>query len=437
MKNIRLLVTIATLALPSAGAVERAWAFHSGGVAECEGCHTMHNSYEGRSMSLNAIPAGATNRYLMLGSDASSTCLNCHEQTGDSGPNSHHVSTPGSELPTGQPPKQLSPGGDFGWLKKSYNWTSASGQPVSYSYGERHGHNIVSSDYGYFQDGTKSSAPGGSYPSSSLSCISCHDPHGKYRRSQSGSITTSGLPVRDSGSLVGSPDPSATSAVGVYRMLGGVGYKPKSVTGSYEFVYPPPTAVAPDTYNRSESATQTRVAYGTGMSNWCRNCHANIHTDSSGFKHPAGDSSAALRRSDISIYYNSYVKDGTVSGVQATSFLSLVPFETGDTSYATLKNIVTTTPTMGPNTSSDAAVVMCLSCHRAHASGWDNILRWNNKTSKIVHSGSYAQEGYAYQPYGQGRATLEAQKANYDIPASSFASEQNPLCYKCHQTGTK
>ena len=121
-------VIIPTAALISILAVEGAWAFHDGGVAECEGCHTIHNSVSGQSASVNAIAAGTANNYLMLGSDASSTCLNCHEHAGDAGPTAHHVSTPGSEVPAGQPPKQLTPGGDFGWLKKSFSWTSASGQ---------------------------------------------------------------------------------------------------------------------------------------------------------------------------------------------------------------------------------------------------------------------------------------------------------------------
>ena len=46
------------------------FAFHSGGVAECGGCHSMHSPN----------PAGTS---LLTGSDPSSTCLSCHERAGD------------------------------------------------------------------------------------------------------------------------------------------------------------------------------------------------------------------------------------------------------------------------------------------------------------------------------------------------------------------
>ena len=211
--KILLLLIVPAVALFAFTDREKAFAFHDGSVAECEGCHTMHNSSGGQSMSVNARPPFMANQYLLLGSDSSSVCLNCHQQAGDVGPTSYHISTPSIEMPPGLPPKQLSPGGDFGWLKKSYSWLPGLAQPLATSNGERHGHNIRSTDFDYAQDTTKTAAPGGSYPSLSLSCISCHDPHGKYRRNLDGTIRTSGLPVKESGSYSTSPDPD-TLAIG-------------------------------------------------------------------------------------------------------------------------------------------------------------------------------------------------------------------------------
>ena len=416
----------------------KANAFHQGGAGECEGCHTMHNSYEGMPVTpTNQI--GATGMFLLKGSDASSVCLSCHQKSGDTGPASFHISTADTDMPFGSPPRQLTPGGDFGWLKKNYTWIPTLGASPLTSPGDSHGHNIVAQDYGYFADSYKTTSPGGFYPAANMGCTSCHDPHGKYRRFADGSIATAGTTIKDSGSLAGGPDPDTQQSVGVYRLLGGVGYKPRSMGGGFAFIYNPPAAVAPDTYNRSESLTQTRVAYGAGMSDWCRNCHANIHKDSgtTPLKHPTDSNDGQLRRSDISTYYDKYVKDGDLSGIEANAYLSLVPFELGIANYVTLKSTVTTTPTMGPSTTSDSPAVMCLSCHRAHASGWDSSMRWNNKTAKIVHNSKYSQESDPFQPFGQGRNSLEAQKAYYDIPATLFAGEQNPLCYKCHASGTK
>ena len=434
---LKMVMTSLLTASVMAGSSGSVYAFHDGGVADCEGCHTMHNSYEGMSLT-QTVAAGMTNIYLLKGSDPSSVCLNCHQRAGDVGPTAFHVSTADTDMPIGTPPRQLPPGGDFGWLKKNYTWIPGLGAATQTSPGDSHGHNITAQDYGYFADAYKTTSPGGFYPATNMGCTSCHDPHGKYRRFSDGSINTAGTPIKASGSLASSPDPDPLQAVGVYRLLGGVGYYPKALSAGFAFSYNPPAAVAPDNYNRSEALTQTRVAYGAGMSDWCRNCHANIHTDAAltPLKHPAGSPNGILSLAYTS-YYDQYIKDGDLTGSEANAYLSLAPFEVGTSNHATLKSIVTMTPPKGPSTSDGTPAVMCLSCHRAHASGWDGSMRWNNKTAKIVHNGTYSQESDPFQPFGQGRNALEAQKAYYDIPATSFAGEQNPLCYKCHATGTK
>ncbi|MCK9419655.1 MAG: cytochrome C [Nitrospirae bacterium] len=384
----------------------------------------MHNSVDG--MQINPLAPA----YLLRQQDPSSTCLSCHEHAGDPGPTTYHVSTPVNELLPGIPPKQLTPAGDFGWLNKTFSWVSNPTSATAYSYGERHGHNIVAADYMYDADSTNTTAPGGTYPANSLGCISCHDPHGKYRRNLDGSITTTGRPIADSGSFASSRDPDSGMSVGVYRMLGGQNYRPKSLIGGLAFVNDPPAAVAPDQPNRSEAATQTRVAYGAGMSEWCINCHPNMQGGGMTGHHIAGSTAklGAVKADN----YAKYVKTGDLSGSWATSYLSLVPFEEGTTDYSTLKAHAKTDDSVlvGPN--GTTSQVMCLTCHRAHASGWDHMTKWNTGTDYIVYNGYYSQEGQAYQPYGQGRTEAEATRPYYDKPAGKFALNQDALCNKCH-----
>ena len=253
----------------------KGWAFHEGGVGACEACHTMHNSItagtspgfkpnqsstnngvtgwtgsgSGRYAAVN--PAGsvgnAMTKYLLRGADPSSTCLNCHEETGNVA-GGFYISTADSYVrQVGNAPLELTPGGDFGWLKKTYTWGS---NPVYNDPGYLHGHNIVAADFLY--TATTGYAPGGGanpYPSSSLTCISCHDPHGTYRRKPDGSITNSpsGGPIIASGSYNTSPAPKTGQSVGVYRLLGGAGYLPPylSATPAYAFSYGPPAAISP------------------------------------------------------------------------------------------------------------------------------------------------------------------------------------------------
>ncbi|MFZ3209297.1 MAG: cytochrome C, partial [Geobacteraceae bacterium] len=273
MKATKILAAAAIISLATAGS---ALAFHSGGVAECEGCHSIHNSYE-NAANVTGLAQFTGGPYLLKAQDQAGTCLNCHE--GSAG--SYHISTPGINANDSTTPTQLTPGGDFAWLKKSMTG-SIRGAAVSWE-GDRKGHNIVATDFGYTLDNVQATAPGGSYPAANLACSSCHDPHGKYRRLADGTKVTTGLPIFNSGSYTNSKDPIASvSAVGVYRLLAGVGYQPKSLAGSFAFTEASPDAVVPGSYNGANTTiagVKDRVGYGQGMSEWCSNCHTAMHND--------------------------------------------------------------------------------------------------------------------------------------------------------------
>jgi hypothetical protein len=401
----------------------------------------MHNSAEGQAAVPGRSFAQGSGPYLLKGGDASSACLFCHQATGVAGPRAYLVSTSESDMGPGRPPLQLTPGGDFGWLKKTWRWSATPGGAAQESIAERHGHNVVAADFGYGSDDLLRAAPGGAYPSDRLACHSCHDPHGRYRRMADGTVATTGLPVLASGSYADSPDPvPGTFAVGSYRLLAGAGYQPKSLGGDLSFVNAPPAAVAPPAYNRSEAATQTRVAYGQGMSEWCANCHRSLLTlqgytsGMKGLEHPTGAS--AILTPAIAANYNSYVRTGVLTNTdRSRSYLSLVPFEEGHSTYATLKAHASSVDAhlAGPGS---GATVSCLSCHRAHASGFDGILRYRAGGPPITVAGALGGAEWpnpALNPAeAQGRTALETQQAYYDRPATVFGSFQATLCNKCH-----
>jgi hypothetical protein len=369
--------------------------FHNGGTGNCGGCHISGSS--------------------LINSDAASTCLSCHMAPASvSTPTGPYIAT---DARYSQVSVQMPQAGDFFWLTKTFKGCEVSP-------GERHGHNVVAVDYGYVPDSTLSYAPGGTYPSANLSCISCHDPHGDYRRNADGTISTSGQPIVASGSYSNSPDPTATSSVGTYRLLAGKSYQPKTIPGAIVFTYDPPATVAPPITNRSETSTDTRIAYGSGMSEWCQNCHPQI---SGTCQHRSGNQASITQEEANN--YTMYVKSGDLSGHQSTAYTSMVPYEMGTNDYQVLKN---TANTNGQSQMTNGGNVMCLTCHRAHSSGWDSIMRWDVKDTYLVFNGQYPGIDNNGAQYAGGRLSVEVQKTFYDRSASRYSIYQRSLCSKCH-----
>jgi cytochrome c2 len=208
-------------------------------------------------------------------------------------------------------------------------------------------------------------------------------------------------------------------------MLGGINYQPRSLNGALVFTKDPPSAVSHRSYNRSEALTQTRVAYGAGMSEWCLNCHTDYDSKKS---HPAGN--AIKITPQMATLYNSYLPEDNGSN----SYLSLTPFEVGSTDYSRLKKLAVNDDSQlgGPVN----ANVSCLSCHRAHASGWYRGLRFNLETRLTTVADSSGKVAYPdpsnHQAYAQGRTIAETRKAYYDREATKFGAQKRNLCSKCH-----
>jgi hypothetical protein len=414
-----------------------AYAFHSGGVAECEGCHSMHNSFEG-SANVTGMAQYASGPFLLKAQDQSGACLNCHNSA-DTAPTGYHISTAGVTPNDSTAPVEMTPGGDFAWLKKTM--TGSIRKTATTWDGDRHGHNVIAVDFGYTADKTLTAAPGGSYPAANLACSSCHDPHGRYRRFADGTIASTGLPIFASGSYTSSAAPIAgTSAAGVYRLLAGAGYQPKSLSGSYAFVNPSPAAVAPSSYNgvnTTIAGTFDRVAYGSGMSEWCANCHTAMHLDTytsgtRGLVHPAGN--GAKLTAPIAGNYAAYVSSGIMTGTGA-GYSALAPFETGNgqtlADYTALKafQAAPTAPTTSNN-------VLCLSCHRAHAGAFESMARYylGNEFMTVADSANAAMYDTSTTENKINTAynTVQQTNAYNGRPAALFGPYARNYCNKCH-----
>ncbi len=428
MKAVRFAVVVLA-ALLAAGIGTTSYAFHSGGVAECEGCHSMHSPAAGGS-------------FLLVGATQSETCLTCHENPSDTGPNGYHVSTVSSAINATSAPKQRTPGGDFGWVKLDYTYSvTSNGVTTNYrEAGDSHGHNIVAPANGYNADATNATAPGGTFPASQLQCNSCHDPHGQYRRAADGTISKSGGPIWASGSYPGNEPKSTGEAVGVYRLLAGAGYTKGGVTFNGN-----PAAKVPSTFNQSEATNMIRVAYGkatTGghesWSDWCATCHPGMHSSTAGggsnYVHPIDHDLG----STISGNYKTYIMSGNMTGDGINGFTSLVPFVTNSADYAgTLAPLAVNNNTQlaGPSSTDQVA---CISCHRAHASGFEHMLRWDYGYEFMTKGGQYVGSdnpeitGSRAPLQSRGRTNAMWQASYYDRPPTQFATYQRVMCNKCH-----
>jgi hypothetical protein len=391
MKFLRFGLVITVAAVISLGFGGIAMAFHDGGVAHCDGCHTMHNSEDGESIIDGGV-VGTAGISLTLGSDPSSVCLNCHK--GSSG--SYRVLTSDGS--------NLYPGGDFFWQDKTVQWTRR-GSLVTRN-GYSFGHSIIAADYGLTNDPDLGTAPGGTYPSSQLYCSSCHDPHGKK-------INKSG-PIVASGSYRNNWDTYAGQELGNYRILADIGYSPG--TSGVTFTARPPIATTPS-FGGYPEADDSHTDYGSGMSEWCANCHTGFLNQSiATHRHVAGDNAGLTAQ--IAANYNSYVKTGDLTGNQANSYWALVPFERG-TNDPTATD---PTSTAGPT----SANVACISCHRAHVSAFPNAGRWDFETEFIVDSHPQAGDGGTWNV-----ADPLAPYYNRD-PQTTWGDGQRSFCNKCH-----
>lgn len=346
-------------------------AFHDGGVAECAGCHTMHNSQDGVPVD-GANPGG--NEFLLTAATPSDACLRCHAGYGQFRDGTGY-----------------GPGGDFYWVTKDFSWLGHSPTPVVSS-GDSHGHNVISTTAGIVQDATLTAAPGGTFDSQYLRCTSCHDPHGNQN----------------------------------FRLLYGTAEGPRHNGSRYSFTAEAPVAIGNSrkTYTSDgEERSDHHTVYISGMSEWCANCHIDMHSgNNTNFIHPTGENLG----STIAANYNAYVStDDLTGGSAATSYLGLVPFE--DVQYDPTTDPSTILPayfTAGPDGQDQ---VMCLTCHRSHASAFGDIARWDMSETFLIDSHPNAGDIAPLQ------ADIDNAYYNYDVVQGTVLTQnQRSLCNKCH-----
>jgi hypothetical protein len=315
-------------------------------------CNGCHTMHNSELGALDGFDNSGT--ALLKGESASDVCLACHGR-----PSASYSVFTGTADPTApQKAGKGAGGGDFVFLLED-NLNDGHRGASSPILGERGGHNVYSPAKGLDYDTTLNEAPGGTYDKEDLGCSSCHEPHGGKQ----------------------------------FRFLH-YGANPKTSPGDFALVA---EVVADETSVFSTESNANHTGYQSGMADFCSACHGDFHSEDSGrLVHPT-----RTVGSTIATNYNDY--DGTDQPASATPYLADVPVEFAANATSHTGNIDGT------------AKVMCLTCHRAHATSgpaagrWDfNITLWNEDG---VESGSFAIPN----PY-----------------AATAGDHQRSLCNKCH-----
>ena len=293
----------------------------------CGNCHTMHNSQGGTNMMINTTIDGTSGgahggSYPAL---TRGTCVGCHTGSNDGSNTTPYVYNTGSVTYGAD----TLAGGNFKWVVTD----------------DAKGHNVKGIP-GMSAD-SLAKAPGGF----TCSGTSCHD---TLFAPVDGSVTLDTgcegchrepkhhAPQQASGAV-------ATVDNGYFRFLSG------HMNGSFVGAH----GIEDSDWQYSNSATDHNEYAGSTanttntMTGYCVGCHGDFHTQLDGtdwIRHP---SDAVLPSSGEYTAYTAYDPD--------------VPVARPDLAAITATGSVANNEDM----------VMCLSCHRAHGSPYDDMLRWN------------------------------------------------------------
>ena len=332
----------------------------------CSECHTMHN-YQGGEV----VVSGGPYRALCKGD-----CIICHTGTNNGTNNIPYVYT-------------NNPTYNFGGTRN----TLAGGNFYYVTQNDTYGHNVEG-------------IPGVTIPDPNFESATSYPP-GYMPKYRGGMTWPSGQPVTCAGNYGchGRFDPSNSTLNDPFAAISGAHHKnvdrgcgtaePTDVYDSYRFLYKIKGVEDSGTPGREYNpSTEVHNGYyavdeqpdpgtNTGSINYlCAECHGLFHNGT--YNSTIGYQSPWLRHpTDYDMYkfkdtakeYKYYPNKDLFSGklgVSATGdYFADVPV--GNTQGAVLSQVL-----QNPGD----AIVLCVSCHRAHATPYEDILRWDYKTCK-------------------------------------------------------
>jgi hypothetical protein len=326
----------------------------------CVNCHTMHNSQSGTVMATYGADGAAwkgTGPYPAL---TRGSCLGCHGMGGSN----HIVNLGGSEIPqvfhTGG--TDLA-GGNFAYITAAKSRVTADQNSA--------GHNVIDlgSAYQETQNTVNPGQPHG-VKNTTLTCAGVHGCHGWRDLCEVSLGNFYAMRGAHHQNTDGKCENNVRMVYGSYRFLWGVKGL-ENTNSKWQNVSPTdhneyfgetepeswePCAACHAPHGCRDPNSPVNTVMDT-ISNFCAMCHRNFHLLSG----IGGDTSSPFTRhpTDVVLPSSGEYSAYTTYSIEAPVARTIVP----DSPSATVT----------PGTD----VVMCLSCHSAHATPYADILRWN------------------------------------------------------------
>jgi len=337
----------------------------------CADCHTMHYSQTPWNSNWpSSTPSGASGPFRAL---TASDCVGCHSGTAPRrGTNNEIPVVNMTTTPSGTGPGKSLAGGNFYWVA-----TNGDNDPTK-------GHNVkylaaVDSNLSYTPPGWDPNATSGgsfgqvaggasTWGSNQLTCAGTYGCHGNHSYSDDFTAIYGSHHTDDSMLKASTLNESnqGTSVGTSYRFLAGI-HGVEDTDWEY-------TASSGSTDHNEYKGVSQNSSYAdkTTISYLCAECHGYFHSEigyqASGSS-PSGHGPWLRHPTDIILpaageyqYYNG----NTTGGGNPSNYSIVAPV-----GMATLASRSTATP------GTDDAIVLCISCHRAHGSEYPDLLRWD------------------------------------------------------------
>ncbi|MDH4332515.1 MAG: hypothetical protein OEV89_08040 [Desulfobulbaceae bacterium] len=312
----------------------------------CVSCHTMHNSQGGASMN----PASTTTVFRSL---TKGDCVGCHTSTTNAlvetnTPKVNHGAAPAS-------PTDTLAGGSFYWVQTA----------------NAKGHNVLGIAGA---DSLGNTPPGGSALASQLTCagtVGCHGDRTVADQYASISGSHHAAP-QNAGTVAGAVD--GTSLANSYRFL-------KGIKGIEDPTWETPATLAANKHNQYYGVSRTSDAVtGTDgtISALCGQCHGAFHASATAHNDTTAPAAGISYANNMTSPWVRHPTDFDMNKVKTKEYGAYGG--SGTNAYVPGVPVASNSITAIKSTVLQAdgdAIVTCISCHRAHGSANDDLLRWS------------------------------------------------------------